>query len=123
MKHIIVATSTAVVLAAALVATDQRVSAAEKPAAKGTPVTLTGCLRADGDHYKLTSLQGDNIPKSRTWKSGYLKKSTREYQVVTTTPAVKLKDHVNHQVTLTGTADGGWQLRARSVKHVAPSCS
>ena len=122
MKHTIVATSSAVVLAAVLIATGQRASAAEKPAANGT-VTVTGCLRADGNQYKLTSLQGENLPKSRSWKSGYLKKSSKEYQVVSTASNVKLKDHVNHQVTVTGSADGSSQLKARSLKHVAPSCS
>ena len=123
MKHTIVAVSTALVLATALVATSQRVSAAEKRAPKSAPVTLTGCLRADGDHYRLTDLHGENAPKSRSWKRGYLKKSTRDYEVISTASGVKLKDHVNHQVTLTGTAESGWQLKARSLKHVSPSCS
>ena len=123
MKNTIVAASTAVVLATALMAAGQRVSAAEKPAPKPAPVTLTGCLRADGDHYRLTDLQGENVPTSRSWKRGYLKKSTRDYEVTSGASGVKLKDHVNHQVTLTGTAETGWQLKARTLKHVSPSCS
>ena len=85
-------------------------------------ITLTGCLHADGAKYKLTDLKGAEAPKGRSWKTGWITKSTKNVGVVTTSSGPKLKDHVGHQVTLTGVKKGD-NLQARSIKHVATSCS
>ena len=86
-------------------------------------ITLTGCLHADGGKYMLTDLRGDKAPKGRSWKSGWIKKSTKDVEVVTEKSGPKLKDHVGHQVTLTGVRKGETYMQARSIKHVAASCS
>ena len=85
-------------------------------------VTLTGCLHADGGKYTLTDLKGDKAPKGRNWKTGWITKSTKNVGVVSTSSGPKLKDHVGHQVTLTGVKSGD-NLQARSIKHIATSCS
>jgi|SRR5213076_3274114 len=101
-----------------------------QPAESKTPtkgsnesVTLTGCLHADGGKYMLTDLKGDKAPKGRSWKTGWVKKTTKDVQVVSTSSGPKLKDHVGHQVTLTGVRSGDTHVQARSIKHVAASCS
>ena len=86
-------------------------------------VTLTGCLHADGGKYMLTDLKGDQAPKGRSWKSGWIKKSTKDVEVLTSKSGPKLKDHVGHQVTLTGVRNGETHIQAKSIKHVAASCS
>jgi hypothetical protein len=86
-------------------------------------VTLTGCLHADGGKYVLTDLKGDKAPKGRSWKSGFIKKSTKDVEVVSAASGPKLKDHVGHQVTLTGVKNGDTHIQAKSIKHVAASCS
>src|SRR5438552_18334106 len=98
--------------------------AESKPAAKtaAESITLTGCLHADGGKYKLTDLKGTEAPKGRSWKTGWITKSTKDVGVVSTSSGPKLKDHVGHQVTLTGVKNGD-NLQARSIKHVATSCS
>src|SRR5439155_20475896 len=73
-------------------------------------VTLTGCLHADGGKYTLTDLKGDKAPKGRNWKTGFITKTTKDVQVVTAASGPKLKDHVGHQVTLTGVRNGETQM-------------
>jgi hypothetical protein len=103
--------------------------AAAKPAAKTDPntVTLTGCLRADGNPYKfvLTDIDGSKAPKSRSWRSGYLKKKAAKVEIVGASSTVKLHDHVGHKVAVTGVKDPGSEthLKARSIRHIAAACS
>ena len=86
-------------------------------------VTLTGCLHADGGKYMLTDLKGDEAPKGRSWETGWVKKSTKDVEIVTAASGPKLKDHVGHEVTLTGVKNGETHIQAKSIKHVAASCS
>src|SRR5262245_12743904 len=97
--------------------------AESKTAAKSESVTLTGCLQADGGKYKLTDLQGEKAPKGRSWKTGFITKSTKNVEVSTTAAGPKLKDHIGHEVTLTGVRNGETHLQAKSLKHVAAKCS
>ena len=98
--------------------------AESKTAAKANDsVTLTGCLHANGGKYTLTDLKGDKAPKGRNWKTAWITKSTKNVEVVSTSSGPKLKDHVGHQVTLTGVRTADSHLQARSIKHVAASCS
>lgn len=94
---------------------------AAKPASQS--ITLTGCLHADGSKYVLTDLKGEKAPKGRNWKTGWITKTTKNVEVVSTSSGPKLKDHVGHQVTLTGVRNGDSHLQARSIRHVAASCS
>jgi len=94
-----------------------------RPAKANESVTLTGCLHADGGKYMLTDLKGDRAPKGRNWKTAWITKSTKNIEIVSTSSGPKLKDHVGHQVTLTGVRNGDTHVQARSIKHVAASCS
>ncbi len=94
---------------------------AAKPKAT-TSVTLTGCLRADGNKFVLTHLQGEQAPKGRSWKTGFVKKTTRDIEVVSAASGPKLKDQVGHQVTLTGVKDSDTHVQARSIKRLGASC-
>jgi hypothetical protein len=109
-------------------AATQAVKSTAKPAATtsakaATPgSSLTGCLENDGDHFKLTNLPEGQAPKARNWKTAYVTKSTKDIEVTGAT-SLKLKDHVGHKVTITGTRDGDTHVKATSVKMVAKSCS
>jgi len=97
---------------------------AATPAAK-TAVpssSLTGCLQTDGDHFKLTNLPDGQAPKSRNWKTAYVTKSTKDVEV-SGASTLKLKDHIGHKVTITGTRDGDTHVKATGVKMVAKTCS
>ena len=114
--------------AAAQTANSTAKPAAAKPAATPAAKTtvpsssLTGCLQNDGDHFKLTNLPEGQAPKARNWKTGYVTKSTKDVEVTGAT-SLKLKDHIGHKVTITGTRDGDTHVKATGVKMVAKTCS
>jgi hypothetical protein len=99
-------------------------AAGKKPAAKAKEsITLTGCLHADGGKYMLTDLKGDEAPKGRNWKTAFITKTTKNVEVMPSSAGPKLKDHVGHEVTLTGVKNSDTNMQARSLKHVSGSCS
>jgi hypothetical protein len=118
----------AVFVATAHAAAAQAVKNTAKPAATTSAKTttpsssLTGCLENDGDHYKLTDLPDGQAPKGRSWKTAYVTKSNKAVEVTGAT-SLKLKDHVGHKVTITGTRDGETHVKATSLKMVANHCS
>jgi hypothetical protein len=108
----------------AAAASKPRAKAATPPAGPTIPsVTFTGCLEAHGAKYVLTDLQGSAAPKGRNWKTGFIKKSSKDVDVVSLSSTLKLKDHVGHQVAVTGVQDDDVHMKARSLKHLASSCS
>jgi hypothetical protein len=58
------------------------------------PVTITGCLERSEDSFRLKDTAGAAAPKSRSWKSGFLKKGTAPIEVVDAAHRLKLTDHV-----------------------------
>jgi hypothetical protein len=111
----------------------QQTSTTQKPAVQKTaPVpkvpmtTMTGCLKMDGNQYQLTNVEGARVEKGRSWKTGFITKSTKNVQVDGASSSVRLKDQVGHKVSVVGTQDtkdGETHLRASSIKRVSASCS
>ena len=94
-----------------------------KPSApKAAPVTITGCLERNDETFRLKDTSGADAPKSRSWKSGFLKKGPKPIDVVDSSKRLKLGDHVGQRVSVTGTLVDR-EMQVRSVKRVAPSCS
>jgi hypothetical protein len=96
--------------------------AAASATAKASPVTLTGCLERRGDDFRLKDAAGTDALRTRSWKSGFLKKSTPAIDVVDANNRLKLKDYVGERVSITGLLNDR-AMQARSVKNVAASCS
>lgn len=102
---------------------------AQKSATKSTEssnpsVTVSGCLQADGKAFKLTDVKGPQAPKGRSWKTGFIKKTTKNnVEVVSASSNVKLMDHVGRQVTVVGVTADDDQIKATSIKRMAASCS
>ena len=115
--------ATVAALGALLVLAAQPAESRTSTKAAAESVTLTGCLHADGGKYVLTDLKGDKAPKGRSWKTGWIKKSTKDVEVVSNSSGPKLKEHVGRQVTVVGVRDGSAHMRASSIKRVAASCS
>jgi hypothetical protein len=108
-----------VMRAAALTPTD---AASEAAAPRGpAPVTLTGCLERDGDGFRLKDTAGASAPRSRNWKSGFLKKGSTTVDLVDAGHALRLPDQVGHRVSVTG-ALVDRSMSARSLRRVASSC-
>lgn len=95
----------------------------ENAAPKQPTATLTGCLREDGDHFALTNLSGTQAPKGRSWKTGFIKKSAKNVEVVGASSNVRLKDQIGHQVTIVGMKDDDTHIKASSVKRLNGACS
>jgi hypothetical protein len=85
-------------------------------------VTISGCLEAHDNSFWLKDTSGANAPKSRSWKSGFLKKHAESVQVVDATSALQLSNYVAQRVTATGTL-ANRTFQARSLERVvAASC-
>jgi len=85
-------------------------------------VTITGCLERDAETYRLKDTSGDNAPKARSWKSGFLKKNTATVEVVDAPKSAKLPSHVGERVSVTGVLNGR-EMQVRSLQRLSPSCS
>ena len=84
-------------------------------------VTITGCLERDDETFRLKDTSGEDTPKSRSWKSGFLKKRAASIEVVDTADSVQLPDHVGQRVSITGVLVDR-EMEARSVLRVAEFC-
>ena len=100
-----------------------KTTAPAKSAQVDQSVTLTGCLHADGSKYRLTNLQGNQSPKGRNWKTGFITKTTKDIEVVGASTSVRLTGQVGHRITVVGVRDGDRHFKARSIRQIATSCS
>jgi hypothetical protein len=87
-----------------------------------TSVTITGCLANDDDTFFLKDTSGADAPKSRSWKSGFLKKRAATIELFDATNALRLPSYVGQRVAATGMLVNH-EMRAQSVQRVAASCS
>jgi len=90
-------------------------------AAKKPDTTITGCLERADDGFRLKDTEGENAPKSRSWKSGFLKKGAASISVTDPSRSLRLASQVGHRVTVTG-ALANRELRAAAIHQVAATC-
>jgi hypothetical protein len=93
-----------------------------KASASLSAVTVTGCLEHNKDAFRLKDTTGENAPKGRSWKSGFLKKNAASIEVVDRANAMQLSNHVGERVVLTGTLVDR-EMQVRSLRRVAASCN
>ena len=94
---------------------------AVEPVKEMALVTITGCLEREDEAFWLKEASGADAPKSRSWRSGFLKKRPPSIKLVDATNALKLPGHVGRRVAATGTLMNR-DLRASSLQRVAASC-
>jgi len=85
------------------------------------PVTIAGCLERDDETFRLKDTSGEDAPRSRSWKSAFLKKGAAPVDVVDATKRLKLTNHVGERVSVTGTLSDG-EMQIRSLRRIAASC-
>jgi hypothetical protein len=99
-----------------------------KPAATTTaastvpvkPVSVTGCLQRADQGFVLKNTEGADAPKSRSWKSGFLKRSSSSV-ALSDGGTAHLADHVGQRVSVTGPlADR--EMHVTSLRRIAASC-
>jgi hypothetical protein len=84
-------------------------------------VTMIGCLESDGSKYRLADVQGNQAPKGRSWKTGFVTKKTKNIDLVGAPASLKLQDHLGHKVSVSGLKDDDTHLKARPIKQLG-SC-
>jgi hypothetical protein len=97
-------------------------SGANAASPKAAPVTITGCLERHDETFRLKDTTGVEAAKSRSWKSGFLKKGSASIEVVDAANKLKLTDHVGQRVSVTGVLVDR-EMQGRTLKRVAPSCN
>jgi len=87
------------------------------------PLTITGCLDRDGDEFRLTNAAGMGVPKMRSWKSGFLKKSNASaITVVDSNRHSRLQDHLGQRVSVTGTLVNR-EMQVGTLRSLSESCA
>lgn len=116
------ATSSApVVRTAATTGSEPAVTPAVARTVQSEAATITGCLEADGDSFRLKDVEGEDAPKARSWKSGFLRRSNARVDVVDASNRLRLASHVGHRVTVAGML-AERELEARSLRMMANTC-
>jgi hypothetical protein len=87
------------------------------------PVTLTGCLEVsvDRDEFRLNDTDGVDAPRSRSWRTGFLKKRPTPVALVEPPDPRGLQIQVGKRVAATGQLIDR-ELKVSSVRVVSPSC-
>lgn len=89
----------------------------QEPAA----VIITGCLEFDGDTFLLHDTSGVDAPKSRSWKSGFLKKRSTPITISDAANTLTLSNYVGQRVAATGMLISR-EMQVRSLQRVAAGC-
>jgi hypothetical protein len=109
--------------AAELTATPQAIDSTPRANVhSASPATITGCLSFDEETFWLKDTMGDDAPKSRSWKWGFLKKRSSSIELVDAFHTLELPNHVGQRITITGTLSHR-EMRAYSLRRVAASCN
>ena len=113
--------SSTIVDVAPMPTANSETDASKTSAANTAPVTIFGCLERSNETYRLTETDGADAPKARSWKTGFLKKSSASLEVVDPGNRMRLSSHVGHRVGVTGTLSEK-HLQARSIRKISSSC-
>jgi hypothetical protein len=83
--------------------------------------TITGCLESNGDGFRLKDTAGLDAPRSRSWRSGFLKSRPSPIELLDETSALSLSQYVGSRVAATGVLVDR-EMRAHSLKPIVGTC-
>jgi hypothetical protein len=88
------------------------------------PVTITGCLETStsGDEFRLTDTEGADAPKSRGWRTAFLKKRAVPMTLVGAHDGLALMPNVGKRVAATGLL-ASRELKVSTLRVVDESCN
>jgi hypothetical protein len=86
-------------------------------------VTITGCLEVSvADHaFRLSETEGAGAPRSRSWRTGFLKKRSAPVALVDPTDPQAWNQQVGKRVAATGLLTSR-EMKVSSLRVVGPSC-
>jgi hypothetical protein len=87
------------------------------------PITtiISGCLEEDGGMFRLKDTDGDHAPKSRSWKSGFIRKGSAKVDVYDAGNRLNLMSHIGNRVSVSGNLVDR-DLHARSIRVTSERC-
>jgi hypothetical protein len=108
----------------------QKPTATAKPASAQTAgaiagaeiASIEGCLVQDDGQFRLKNTSGEDAPRGRSWKSGFLHQGSKIIDVLDETHRLNLARHVGERVAITGVLDDR-ELQGTALKRVAESCN
>jgi hypothetical protein len=77
-------------------------TSAAEPEEPAIPVTLAGCVERTDEGFWLKNASGDGAPKSRSWKSGFLRKKSLSVELIDRGYTHRLATYVGQRVETTG---------------------
>jgi hypothetical protein len=83
-------------------------------------VTITGCVDRNGDMFQLKDPSG--APRTRSWRSAFLKRRPAPVELVQASSALRLSDHVGKRVAATGGLVDR-EMRVQSLAIVSSACN
>ena len=66
------------------------------------PATIAGCLAREADAFWLKGVSGADAPKSRSWKSGFLRKKSSNVELVDRANGNRLAAYVGRRIETNG---------------------
>lgn len=95
-------------------------SPSSEQAAAAVPATIAGCLERDADTFWLKNVSGDDAPKARSWKSGFLRKKSPPVELVDRGGlANRLATYVGRRIETTG-ALADHEMRVKTLRVLGP---
>jgi len=95
--------------------------ASEQASLAPSMITISGCLEQDDERFRLKDASGQEAPKGRSWRSGFLRRSTPTIDVIDQADRLHLPTYVGQRVSVTGTLVDR-EMQVRSVAIVSESC-
>jgi hypothetical protein len=88
------------------------------------PVTITGCLEVsvNQDEFRLTDTDGVDAPRSRSWRTGFLKKRSAPVALLEPPDRLALQAHVGSRVAATGLLTSH-DLKVSALRVISASCN
>jgi hypothetical protein len=86
-------------------------------------VTISGCVETgvNDTTFRLTDTGGSDAPKSRSWRSGFLRKRTAPVALIDSANALRLQNYVGRRISATGLLMNR-EMQVRSLLPAGASC-
>ena len=96
-------------------------TAPKKAVISSISTTIAGCLVRDDGIFQLKDTDGQHAPRTRSWKSGFIRKGSATIDVIDAANRLKLGPHVGHRVSVSGTLTDR-ELRAHAMRATSERC-
>lgn len=89
--------------------------------ATAKPSSISGCLQKADGGFVLKNTEGSDAPRSRSWKTGFFRKSAASVDLLDASNAAHLAQHVGQRVSVTGSLVDR-EMAVQSLRRLAATC-